>query len=204
MITKFSGNNLFFTSDTHFGHQHIIKLCKRPFNTIEEHDQKLIENWNSVVGLEDTVFHLGDFGFGGTQKWKEIRNQLNGHIILILGNHDMKNASQGALDLFDYASQQMKIQIDDRTVYLNHFPFLTYAHWNPEVFSRESLAFALSGHTHIRKGDTGFDAQFTSLYKPTQYDVGVDFNEYKPIAWKEINRRIQYQLDHHCNLTNWM
>lgn len=204
MITKFSGNNLFLTSDTHFGHQHILRLCERPFDTIEEHDQKLIENWNSVVGPEDTVFHLGDFCFGGAQKWKEIRDQLNGHIILILGNHDMKNASQGMLTMFDYVSQQMRIQIDGRNVYLNHFPFLTFAHWNPDVYSRDALAFALSGHTHIRKGDTGFDAQFTSLYKPTQYDVGVDLNDYKPVPWKEVNRRIQYQIDHHCNLTNWI
>lgn len=204
MITKFSGDSLFFISDTHFFHQNILRLCERPFDTIEEHDQKLIENWNSVVGPEDTVFHLGDFCFGGAQKWKEIRDQLNGHIILILGNHDIKTASQGMLTMFDYASQQMRIQVDGRTVYLNHFPFLTFAHWNPDVYQRDSLAFALSGHTHIRKGDTGYDAQFTSLYKSTQYDVGVDLNDYKPIAWKEVNRRIQYQIDHHCNLTNWI
>lgn len=204
MITKFSGEGLFLTSDTHFGHQNILRLCERPFNTIEEHDQKLIENWNSVVGPEDTVFHLGDFCFGGAQKWKEIRDQLNGHIILILGNHDIKTVSQSMLTMFDYVTQQMKIQVDGRTVYLNHFPFLTFAHWNPDIYQRDALAFALSGHTHIRRGDTGYDAQFASLYKSTQYDVGVDLNEYKPIAWKEVNRRIQYQIDHHCNLINWI
>lgn len=87
MITKFTGNGLWFTSDTHFKHSKILEFCNRPFNTIEEHDQTLINNWNSVIGPDDTVFHLGDFVFGGFPKWKEIRDQLNGHIILIVGNH---------------------------------------------------------------------------------------------------------------------
>ena len=87
MITRFSGNGLWFTSDTHFYHNVIIEYCKRPFETIEEHNQKLIDNWNAVVGLDDTVFHLGDFCLGGAPKWREIREQLNGHIILIVGNH---------------------------------------------------------------------------------------------------------------------
>lgn len=93
MITKFSGSGVYFTSDTHFNHNSILKFCNRPFETIEEHDNKLIENWNSVVGLDDTVFHLGDFCFGGAPKWKEIRSQLNGHIILIVGNHKFLNFS---------------------------------------------------------------------------------------------------------------
>ena len=45
MITRFSGDGLFFTSDTHFGHRHILEFCKRPFSSIEEHDEQLIANW---------------------------------------------------------------------------------------------------------------------------------------------------------------
>lgn len=87
MITRFSGDGLFFTSDTHFGHKHILEFCKRPFSSIEEHDEQLIANWNSVVGVDDTIFHLGDFAFGGYPFWKKIVEQLNGHIILVIGNH---------------------------------------------------------------------------------------------------------------------
>lgn len=204
MITKFSGSGLWFTSDSHFNHNSILKLCNRPFDTIEEHDQMLINNWNSVVSPEDTVFHLGDFCFGGAPKWKEIRQQLNGHIILIVGNHDDKNRTMGTDALFDYVSYQMRITVDGHTVYLNHFPFLTFAHWNPEKYPKEHLHFALSGHTHIRKGDTGFDAEFIKMYLPTQYDVGVDFNNYTPINWEEINNKINYQIDNHCNLQCWI
>ena len=59
-----SGENIFFTSDTHFGHTNIIKYCKRPFNSLEEHDETLIKNWNNKVGENDIIFHLGDFAFG--------------------------------------------------------------------------------------------------------------------------------------------
>lgn len=203
MITKFSGNNLWFVSDTHFNHNSILKFCNRPFETIEEHDQKLIENWNSVVGSEDTVFHLGDFCFGGAPKWKEIRSQLNGHIILIVGNHDQKNRTAGTDLLFDYVTQQMRIEIDGRTVYLNHFPFLTFAHWNPEIY-KDNIAYALSGHTHISKTSTTDDMRFLDMYLPTQYDVGVDFNNYTPISWEEINNKIQYQVNNNCNLKHWL
>ena len=80
--------NVFFTSDTHFWHENIIKFCNRPFGSIEEMNNTIIENWNKVVGENDIVFHLGDFCFCGSDKFKEIIENLNGRIYLILGNHD--------------------------------------------------------------------------------------------------------------------
>lgn len=81
------GSKIFFTSDTHFGHSNIIKFCNRPFKDAEEMDRVLIENWNNKVPEDGLVFHLGDFGWGGYQEYKKIRDQLNGKIILIKGNH---------------------------------------------------------------------------------------------------------------------
>lgn len=72
---------------THFGHSNIIQFCDRPFASVEEMDYNLIKNWNEKVPPDGLVFHLGDFGWGGYQEYKKIRDQLNGKIILIKGNH---------------------------------------------------------------------------------------------------------------------
>lgn len=60
LILKSSEVKIWFTSDTHFGHKNILRFCKRPWNTVEEMDEGLIQNWNKVVGKDDIVFHLGD------------------------------------------------------------------------------------------------------------------------------------------------
>ena len=51
---------VFFTADTHFGDHRTINIQRRPFATVDETDALLIANWNGVVGLDDTVWHLGD------------------------------------------------------------------------------------------------------------------------------------------------
>lgn len=81
----------YFISDTHFNHKNIIEYCDRPFETVEEMDEYIVNKWNSVVGKDDTVYHLGDFALGMHQdQVKDLLRKLNGEIILIMGNHDRK------------------------------------------------------------------------------------------------------------------
>lgn len=74
-------SEVFFVSDTHFGHRGIIEFSEtkpfRPFASIEEHDEELVRRWNSVVGVKDIVWHLGDFCFG--KRNLEIAARLNGN-----------------------------------------------------------------------------------------------------------------------------
>ena len=79
---------IFLISDSHFGHKNIIKYCNRPFDNVEDMNSTLIKNWNSVVDNEDYVYHLGDFGLGTKDELIAIGNKLNGHKILVMGNHD--------------------------------------------------------------------------------------------------------------------
>jgi calcineurin-like phosphoesterase family protein len=81
---------IFFIGDTHIGHQNILKFEpeNRPFETIDEHDQILCNNWNSVIGPDDIVWHLGDVFFGSDERVKTYLQQLNGHKYLVMGNHD--------------------------------------------------------------------------------------------------------------------
>lgn len=59
--------NKWFIADTHFSHFNIIRYTGRPFSNVEEMDQTLIRNWNSLVEDEDLVFFLGDFGMGNVE-----------------------------------------------------------------------------------------------------------------------------------------
>lgn len=90
-------SNIWFTSDTHFGHKNIVRGCSswenkdrcRDFDTLEEHNQVMVDNINAVVKQDDTLYHLGDWSFGGVKNIWEFRKQLNVAVIhFIPGNHD--------------------------------------------------------------------------------------------------------------------
>jgi len=79
----------FVTSDVHFLHANIIKYCNRPFSSVEEQTEYLIENWNRVVGKDHVVMNLGDFIWTkDPDAWVGIVNRLNGKQQIVVGNHD--------------------------------------------------------------------------------------------------------------------
>lgn len=87
--------DIFFISDTHFGHANMLNFRNydgtrmRPFDSIEELDELMIENWNKVVKPTDKVYHLGDV-FYKSGNPDSIAQRLNGDKVLILGNHDRR------------------------------------------------------------------------------------------------------------------
>lgn len=81
--------NIWVISDTHFGHNNIIKYCDRPYDNSHHMDEDILERWNSVVKDGDKVYHLGDVYFSkGREDWPSFFARLNGQKRLILGNHD--------------------------------------------------------------------------------------------------------------------
>ena len=194
MVTKYPESGIFFTSDTHFGHSKIIDYCKRPFSSIEEHDKALIQNWNNVVGQDDTVFHLGDFAYGNSQFIANIIKQLNGNIILIKGNHDLRNMNPTLYNIFSDVVYQARILIDKQTVYLNHFPFLCFDHGDINLY-KDNYSIQLFGHVHSGPLTSSEDVNRLNILFPTQYDVGVDNNNYTPISWADVKNKIKQQID---------
>ena len=188
MNYKFDGDKVFFTSDTHFYHSNIINFCGRPFKNVEVMNETLIANWNSVVGPDDIVFHLGDFCLGGSAEWTNILNRLNGKIYLIVGNHDIKNLRQGYYSLFEHIAMQMHIEVGKQKIYLNHCPFLCYGGAYRDTWQ-------LFGHVHTSKQNTGIDAPRLHMLFPTQYDVGVDNNNFTPVSFEQVRRIIEKQVE---------
>jgi len=202
------GSKIFFTSDLHFNHENILKFCKRPFKDVQEMNEALIENYNNKVPEDGIVFNLGDFAWGGFKPYKDVLERLNGKTIFIRGNHDRKNGPQTEEQynrLFEFSSHQMLIEIEGRKVYLNHFPFLCYS---GTFRDKNALVYQLHGHVHlsnVRHRNTGRDCErcFNMLF-PTQYDVGVDFNDFTPISWHELDARIKEQIERNDNLKIWV
>ena len=178
---------LFFTSDTHFGHRNIIKYCERPFSCIEEMDDALIANWNRVVGKDDIIFHLGDFAMAGSAEWSRLLQKLNGKIYLILGNHDLKTIGAGFSRL-EGVAMQMLINVKGQIIYLNHYPFLCYG-------GSYRNTWQLYGHVHTGPANRGLDVPRLKMMLPTQYDVGVDNNNYIPVSFEQVKRSIRKQIE---------
>lgn len=124
------------TSDSHFGHRAMAATGKgwRPFATVEEHDETLIENWNKIVKPNDEVWHLGDVGFGNEEGVLGKVQRLNGDKHLIAGNHDP--VWSGHLDGYKHQDRWMnffysiqtsgRIKISQSEHFLiNHFPYAT-------------------------------------------------------------------------------
>jgi calcineurin-like phosphoesterase family protein len=159
-----------FTADTHFGHANIIEHARRPFNSIQEMDDVLVKNWNTVVGRDDTVWHLGDFTLSGSDAAEHYRSRLNGRIHLIWGNHDRNSVRK----LSCWASSQYatEINLDGHRLTLCHYAMLV---WNQ--CHRGSLM--LFGHSH---GNLPINNQSA--------DVGVDAWPYQPISLEDIIYRM--------------
>ena len=84
-------SNIFLTSDTHFNHANLISMCPESrghFSSIEEMNESIIEYWNAIIPPDAIVYHLGDLCMGKSEDIEPILKRLNGHIILIRGNHD--------------------------------------------------------------------------------------------------------------------
>lgn len=115
----------YFISDLHFGHVNALSFDDRPFTDIEAHDKALIDNWNSVVGIDDEVWVLGDISWYGATKTVEIFNQLNGIKNLCVGNHDkklLKNKDVQALfnEITNY--KEIFYEEDGIGIVLCHYP----------------------------------------------------------------------------------
>jgi len=89
-VIKGMNMKIFHTSDHHFCHENIIEYCHRPFKTLEEMHEIMIQRWNETVTDLDLVIHHGDFAFRSPDNVKEVLDKLNGKKILIMGNHDSK------------------------------------------------------------------------------------------------------------------
>ena len=136
-------SKIYYISDLHFWHSNVINFDNRPFKDVEEMNNILIENWNSVVEKGDTVYILGDFCWSAKdEEWINILNKLNGSKHLILGNHDSKRMSSKVKKKFNGIYDYKEIKDNGRRVIMCHYPMPFYrSDYNSNVYM-------LYGHVH--------------------------------------------------------
>lgn len=151
------------TSDQHFWHKNILKFQlesgSRPFADVAEMNKELIDRHNSVVGEDDIVWYLGDFGFCNVNQTIDILRQLNGEKHYIFGNHDKQMYDPRVAEHFETMQHYKEIYSGKTKIVLFHFPIWS---WNREHHG----ALHFYGHTHnsipyVQKGlskDVGADA----------------------------------------------
>jgi len=162
--------NVWFTSDTHFGHENIIRYCHRPFKTVEEMNVVMIDNWNSLIACDDEVYHLGDLAFFKKDcGLTELLLQLNGNKHLILGNHDkysrMTFRKAGFIDIV-------------HTPIVYHGFLLSH---EPKSIMSHNCKANIHGHIH-NNGAEIFIVGGKNIY----YNVSVECHDYKPVNFIDI------------------
>lgn len=155
----------FFTSDHHFGHKHIIDFESRPFADVGQMNEAMIVSWNSVVGKEDKVFHLGDFSFLNKDATKDILTKLNGYKVLIMGNHDRGRSRVWWLDA-GFA------EVSEHPLIYKDFFFLSH---EPMYMNKHMPYVNVHGHIHSQK-----------YVGKNYFNICVEHWDYKPLSFEEI------------------
>lgn len=164
-----------FISDTHFFHANILKFTGndgkriRPFDSLEEMHETIVERWNKLVGPNDYVYHLGDVTFQYHRPFQELMYSLNGDKRLIVGNHD-KLKQEGLMKHF--SKVELWKGFKDHNFTASHFPL-------PQDMLRDG-AYNVHGHIHQNKSK-----------HPHQINVSVEAIDYTPVHIDQIGDMIR-------------
>jgi calcineurin-like phosphoesterase family protein len=181
---------MYYSSDLHINHANIIKYCPNSrghFNTTEEMNITIIENWNKKIKPDDDVAILGDVFFGDKTYAREVLRQLNGNKILVFGNHDnrIRNNPEFLDEFFLHYDDMFEIETDGLKVVLCHYPYDDLLLKSNKAKDLEFDIF-LHGHKHSN----------SRIYREGKLimDCGLDGNNLMPYSWDEIKKI--YKEDH--------
>jgi calcineurin-like phosphoesterase family protein len=180
----------FLVSDTHFSHRGIVQFLRpdgskeRPWDNIEEMDEALVANWNSVVRPKDKIYHLGDVVINRSAL--PILARLNGEKILVKGNHDVFRIEEytpyfkdvrGSATLNDYV--------------MTHIPIHTSAieRWKGNIHGHLHSGRVVKVVQRVRDRDEWEQ----TIIDPSYLCVSVEQINYTPISLDEAMKRFEEQ-----------
>lgn len=150
-------------SDTHFGHDNIVKYCRRPY----DHEAMMIKRWSRLIKTSDSILHLGDVFFGGQDGFVRFRDEiapkLTGRKYLILGNHDRKK--------WDYEALGFEVIQPFQCRYRNYI--VSFDHY-PKLLSPNDKRIHVHGHVHNHGYSHGEQERWGNI------NVSVEAIDYRP------------------------
>lgn len=172
---------IYYISDTHFFHTRIIEICNRPYKSVEEMNEDIIQKWNKKIKDSDDVYFLGDFALKGSDdEVIEVAKRLKGKIHFIQGNHDkvelLEELKKRNL-IEDYAIYR-EIEDNGRRVVLFHYPI---EDWNGQYKG----SYHVFGHIH--------NTQNNYKIMPRRFNAGVEVIGYEPQTLDSLIKLNKYK-----------
>ena len=171
--------NIFVTSDLHFNHDKDFCYKPRNFNSVEEMNLGIFNNYNRVVKADDDVYILGDLMLGDNEKGLEFIRNLNGRLHIVCGNHDTDNRRllyQSTENIVEVADS-LYLKYEGYRFFMSHYPSLCST-----IISGRSLKRSLinlCGHSHT-------DDPFADFNKGLIYHCEVDAHDCAPVRIEKI------------------
>ncbi|MDR0741687.1 MAG: hypothetical protein LBF28_02845 [Rickettsiales bacterium] len=136
----------FVFADPHFDSENIIKFGARPFISVAEMNETIIQNYNIIVGKHDKCYWLGDIMYNATkEKVAGILRQMHGRKLLIIGNHDRVHSVKWWESCgFDFVCEH-PVYDAENFIMLSHEPLEEFGN-NPPIVNYH-------GHIHIQDYD---------------------------------------------------
>lgn len=176
MRTKIpSVKKVWLTSDLHLGHNRSFVYAARGFATVEEMNEKIIENLQAVISEYDDLYILGDLTLGSLLNSLPLLRRIPGRVHVVIGNHDTDNR----ISIYRHLGWDVRfanvIKYDKHSFFLSHYPTSTA---NPGENKLSLATINLYGHTHQTESWTPD--------KPFSYHVGMDSHDCKPVLLSDI------------------
>jgi calcineurin-like phosphoesterase family protein len=168
----------YFSSDWHLGHYNIMRVANRPFSSVEEMDNTIMDNMITPLKKGDNIYFIGDIGYNKEtieEALKRIhKKKIN--FFWILGNHDMK-FPLGEFEQYCHTiTPSLIIKREHTVIHLNHFPMMT---WEKSFYN----SFHLYGHLHTNSVEL---EEVEKRQTGKAFNVNLEFNDYKPYNLHDI------------------
>lgn len=185
---------IWFTSDTHFGHDKVLEFTTRPWRSMDAMIRDMIANINERVAMNDELYILGDYSFKMTAADAyDLRKQIIcKKVHLVPGNHDKDWTQPVVQGAFIVEPPICVLKVDGLKMVLSHFPL---ADWQGMSHGSWHL------HGHIHSGRDGYNLM-NLKQGLLRYDVGVDANAYAPVGLDELRDWFS-EVDEPCGRVKW-